>query len=61
VTWVLNSTTTAAFIKAGFVYSDLKAAASILADAIEAGQKILIVGDFDADGATSTSLWHSLL
>jgi single-stranded-DNA-specific exonuclease len=35
---------------------DLKAAASILADAIEAGQKILIVGDFDADGATSTSL-----
>ncbi|MBR7889099.1 single-stranded-DNA-specific exonuclease RecJ [Marinomonas sp. A79] len=35
---------------------DLTLAASILADAIEAGQKILIVGDFDADGATSTSL-----
>lgn len=35
---------------------DLTAAARILADAIEAGQKILIVGDFDADGATSTSL-----
>lgn len=34
----------------------LQPAAKILADAIEAGQKILIVGDFDADGATSTSL-----
>ncbi|RCW95954.1 single-stranded-DNA-specific exonuclease RecJ [Marinomonas foliarum] len=35
---------------------DLTIAAKILADAIVAGQKILIVGDFDADGATSTSL-----
>ncbi|BFM49493.1 single-stranded-DNA-specific exonuclease RecJ [Marinomonas sp. THO17] len=35
---------------------DLTKAAAILADAIEAGEKILIVGDFDADGATSTSL-----
>ncbi|MCB5162672.1 single-stranded-DNA-specific exonuclease RecJ [Marinomonas algarum] len=35
---------------------DLTVAAKVLADAIEAGQKILIVGDFDADGATSTSL-----
>ncbi|TYL49491.1 single-stranded-DNA-specific exonuclease RecJ [Marinomonas sp. IMCC 4694] len=35
---------------------DLTVAATILADAIEAGHKILIVGDFDADGATSTSL-----
>lgn len=34
----------------------LQAAANILADAIETEQKILIVGDFDADGATSTSL-----
>ncbi len=33
-----------------------QAAVQILADAIEAEQKILIVGDFDADGATSTSL-----
>ncbi|WP_191601316.1 single-stranded-DNA-specific exonuclease RecJ [Marinomonas algicola] len=32
------------------------AAAGILADAIEAGERILIVGDFDADGATSTAL-----
>ena len=31
-------------------------AVNILADAIEAGEKIVIVGDFDADGATSTSL-----
>ena len=35
---------------------DLSTSACILADAIEAGEKILIVGDFDADGATSTSL-----
>ncbi|WP_050764649.1 single-stranded-DNA-specific exonuclease RecJ [Marinomonas sp. MED121] len=34
----------------------LTPAVTILADAIEAGEKILIVGDFDADGATSTSL-----
>lgn len=34
----------------------LTTAAAILADAIVSGQKILIVGDFDADGATSTSL-----
>ena len=34
----------------------LSPAVTILADAIEAGEKILIVGDFDADGATSTSL-----
>jgi len=34
----------------------LTSAVTILADAIEAGEKILIVGDFDADGATSTSL-----
>ncbi len=31
-------------------------AAQILADAVEQGQRILIVGDFDADGATSTAL-----
>ena len=30
--------------------------AVLLADTIAAGQKILIVGDFDADGATSTAL-----
>jgi single-stranded-DNA-specific exonuclease len=31
-------------------------AASIVADAIESGKKILIVGDFDADGATSSAV-----
>ena len=34
----------------------LPLAAKLLADAIEANQRILIVGDFDADGATSTAL-----
>ncbi|RDL42791.1 single-stranded-DNA-specific exonuclease RecJ [Marinomonas piezotolerans] len=37
-------------------FFDIKNAATILADAIEHGQRILIVGDFDADGATSTTL-----
>lgn len=35
---------------------DIDQAAGRLADAIEADQKILIVGDFDADGATSVAL-----
>ena len=34
----------------------LPEAAAILADAAEAGKRLLIVGDFDADGATSTSV-----
>jgi single-stranded-DNA-specific exonuclease len=34
----------------------LAEAAVIIADAIAAQQSILIVGDFDADGATSTSV-----
>ncbi len=34
----------------------LQQAASILADAIQQGSKVLIVGDFDADGATGTAL-----
>lgn len=37
-------------------FFDMDNAARILADAIEHGQRILIVGDFDADGATSTTL-----
>ncbi len=37
-------------------FFDIGNAAKILADAIETGQRILIVGDFDADGATSTTL-----
>lgn len=35
---------------------DIDPAAQRLADAVELGQKILIVGDFDADGATSVAL-----
>ncbi|MBT1443551.1 single-stranded-DNA-specific exonuclease RecJ [Shewanella sp. JM162201] len=34
----------------------LPQAARILADAAEAGKRMLVVGDFDADGATSTSV-----
>ncbi|HAD09544.1 MAG TPA: single-stranded-DNA-specific exonuclease RecJ [Porticoccaceae bacterium] len=34
----------------------LDQALALLVEAFEAGQKILIVGDFDADGATSTAL-----
>lgn len=35
---------------------DIDKAAKIIADAITSQQRILIVGDFDADGATSTAL-----
>jgi single-stranded-DNA-specific exonuclease len=35
---------------------DIEKAASLIANAIERQQRILIVGDFDADGATSTAL-----
>jgi len=36
--------------------SGIREAADIVADAVVAGQSILIVGDFDADGATGTAL-----
>ncbi len=36
--------------------SGIDHAAEILADAVVAGQRILIVGDFDADGATGTAV-----
>ncbi|MGA9575890.1 MAG: single-stranded-DNA-specific exonuclease RecJ [Lysobacterales bacterium] len=36
--------------------SGIRDAAEILADAVVTGQSILIVGDFDADGATGTAL-----
>ncbi len=39
----------------------LDAAATLLADAMEAGDRILIVGDFDADGATSIAVGMCLL
>lgn len=37
-------------------FKGLQDAVSILADAVVAGAKIMIVGDFDADGATSSAL-----
>ncbi len=36
--------------------SGIEKAAEILADAIAGGERILIVGDFDADGATGTAV-----
>lgn len=36
--------------------SGIERAASLLADALIAGKKLLIVGDFDADGATGTAV-----
>ena len=36
--------------------SGINNAAEILADAVVSGQSIMIVGDFDADGATGTAL-----
>ncbi|MFP5384334.1 MAG: single-stranded-DNA-specific exonuclease RecJ [Gammaproteobacteria bacterium] len=36
-------------------------AASLLADAVTGGERILVIGDYDADGATSTALCVSLL
>ncbi len=39
----------------------IREAASILADALESGANILIVGDFDADGATSCALMVTAL
>ncbi|MCL7743669.1 single-stranded-DNA-specific exonuclease RecJ [Guyparkeria hydrothermalis] len=35
---------------------DLERAAELVADAIEAGDEIVVIGDFDADGATATAL-----
>ena len=37
-------------------FKNLHAAAALIADAIESAQRLLIVGDFDADGATSCAL-----
>ncbi|MEP5763085.1 MAG: single-stranded-DNA-specific exonuclease RecJ [Halieaceae bacterium] len=42
-------------------FAGLDAAAVLLADSLEAGESILIVGDFDADGATSTAVAMTLL
>jgi len=37
-------------------FKGLQAAAALIADSIERGERILVVGDFDADGATSSAL-----
>lgn len=42
-------------------FAGLDDAASLLADAVRSGERILIVGDFDADGATSTAAAKTML
>src|ERR1700741_1796528 len=42
-------------------FRDMNKAAARLADAIEAGEKIAIFGDYDVDGATSAALLAILL
>jgi single-stranded-DNA-specific exonuclease len=42
-------------------FKGLAEAASLLADVLTAGESILFVGDFDADGATSTAVGVTLL
>lgn len=37
-------------------FKGLSQAAALIADAVESGQRLLILGDFDADGATSCAL-----
>ncbi|WP_281646029.1 single-stranded-DNA-specific exonuclease RecJ [Parendozoicomonas sp. Alg238-R29] len=43
-------------LESGQSLKDINKAAGLLADAVTGGQRILIVGDFDADGATSSAL-----
>jgi single-stranded-DNA-specific exonuclease len=43
-------------LSAPATFKNLAVAAALMADAIEAEQRLLIVGDFDADGATSCAL-----
>ena len=44
------------YLPAPGLMRDFNTAVTVLADAVSAGKKILIVGDYDADGATSTAL-----
>lgn len=44
-----------------FLLRDMEAAAQRLAQAIRRGEKILIYGDYDADGVTATALLHTVL
>ena len=41
--------------------ADMDVAAARLADAVEAGQLVAILGDYDVDGATSAALLHGVL
>lgn len=43
------------------LFRGMDAAVRLLADAVAAGEPILVIGDYDADGATSTALCVSLL
>ncbi|MFZ5724033.1 MAG: single-stranded-DNA-specific exonuclease RecJ [Pseudomonadota bacterium] len=42
-------------------FRDMPAAVQLLADAVTTGAPVLVIGDYDADGATSTALCVSLL
>ncbi len=44
-----------------FVLQDMDKAASIIADSVQAGQKIAIYGDYDVDGITSTAVFVKYL
>ena len=44
-----------------YAYSDMEKAVSRIKKAIEEGQHIVICGDFDADGVTSTAVMHKTL
>lgn len=43
------------------IFRDMEAAAARLADAVQAGEKITVFGDYDVDGATSAALLVRLL
>lgn len=44
-----------------FVLQDMDKAANIIADSVQAGQKIAIYGDYDVDGITSTAVFVKYL
>ena len=48
-------------ITSPFVFTDMEKAAERIFSAIESQEKIIIYGDFDADGVTSTSLLYKTL
>lgn len=48
-------------ISSPFVFTDMKKSVKRIFEAIESQEKIIIYGDFDADGVTSTSLLYKTL